>query len=187
MTKLLLAGLFLFLFSVVFNTIPIYAQFEEDLPEITTNDTLNYPIKTVWKSIKRAFFMKGSFSDPSTREPKLDDKTNLYRGSIRSDFCVFAAGDDTTADVLERYGRLPVIRGGKWIAGRAKYEFLVREITEEQTMISLVCGVSGYEDAVTGSVHFWNSNGILDQEILALIRLLAADPITDSFKEDRMK
>jgi hypothetical protein len=173
MKKFFFASLFMFLCLISVDSTSLKAQFEEDLPQITTNDTLNYPIKTVWKSIKRAFFLKGTFSDPSTREPKLDEKTNLYRGSIRSDFCVFAAGPD--------------IRGGKWVAGRVKYEFRVREITEEQTTVSLVCGISGYEDAVTGSVHFWNSNGILDKEILELVHKLAADPETLNFKEDRMK
>ena len=187
MKKFFFASLFMFLCLISVESTSLKAQFEEDLPQITTNDTLNYPIKTVWKSIKRAFFVKGTFSDPSTREPKLDENTNLYRGSIRSDFCVFASDPDTTADVLERYGRLPVIRGGKWIAGRVKYEFRVRELTEEQTTVSLVCGISGYEDAVTGSVHFWNSNGILDKEILELVSKLAADPETLNFKEDRMK
>lgn len=48
--------MFLCLISV--DSTSLKAQFEEDLPQITTNDTLNYPIKTVWKSIKRAFLSK---------------------------------------------------------------------------------------------------------------------------------
>ena len=169
------------------NVTTLHAQFEEDLPQITTQDTLKASIRTVWKGIKRSFYELGTFSDPSTRDPKMDEKTGLYRGFIRSDFRVFAGGKDTTYKVLERYGRLPVIRGGTWMAGRVKYEFRVKELTEEQTMISLVCGISGFEEAVTGSVHFWNSNGILDKEIIDLVRKLAADPETLNFKEDRMK
>jgi hypothetical protein len=179
--------LMMILLCCTMGAVNIFAQYDEDLPKITSYDTLNYPIKTVWKSIKRAFHQLGTFSDPSTRDPKQDEKTGLYRGSIRSDFCVFASGSDSTADVLERYGRLPVIRGGRWTAGRIKYEFKVRELAEDKTMLILECGISGLEEAVTGKVHFWNSNGILDKEILVLIRKLAQDPATEEFKEDRMK
>jgi hypothetical protein len=134
------------------NVTTLHAQFEEDLPQITTQDTL---------------------------------KTSI-RGFIRSDFRVFAGGKDTTYKVLERYGRLPVIRGGTWMAGRVKYEFKVRELAEDLTQVSLVCGISGYEEGVTNEVHFWNSNGILDNEIMAILKRLILDPETENFKENRM-
>ena len=78
MKKFFFASLFMFLCLISVESTSLKAQFEEDLPQITTNDTLNYPIKTVWKSIKRAFFVKGTFSDPSTREPKLDENIEKY-------------------------------------------------------------------------------------------------------------
>ena len=87
----------------------------------------------------------------------------------------------------EIYKKAGVSAGTIYHHFRSKDEFRVKEITEEQTTVSLVCGISGYEDAVTGSVHFWNSNGILDKEILELVHKLAADPETLNFKEDRMK
>ncbi|MFN4767855.1 MAG: hypothetical protein ACK49C_03750 [Ignavibacteria bacterium] len=181
------SALFIICFSCMVNVAPLKAQFEEDLPQITTEDTLKSSIRTVWKGIKRAFNELGTFSDPSTRDPKMDEKTGLYRGFIRSDFRVFASGSDTTAEVLERYGRLPVIRGGTWKAGRVKYEFKVRELAEDLTYVALVCGISGYEEGVTNEVHFWNSNGILDKEMLQLLRKLVMDPETENFKENRMK
>ena len=181
-----LISLFAVAFCFILNATTLKAQFEEDLPQITTEDTVNASVRTVWKAIKRSFHDLGTFSDPSTRDPKLDEKTGLYRGFIRSDFRVFAGGPDTTAEVLERYGRLPVIRGGTWIAARIKYEIKVREISEGVTALSLVCGLSGYEEGVTNSVHFWNSNGILDKEFIELLHKNIADPATDNFKENRM-
>lgn len=185
--KLFFSTLLVLCIACLVNATPLHAQFEEDLPQITTEDTLKASIRTVWKGIKRAFNELGTFSDPSTRDPKMDEKTGLYRGFIRSDFRVFTGGKDTTVEVLERYGRLPVIRGGTWMAGRVKYEFKVREIAEDLTYVSLVCGISGYEEGVTNEVHFWNSNGILDKEIMELLKKLILDPETENFKENRMK
>ena len=184
--KHILIALIMTCASCMLNITTLHAQFEEDLPQITTQDTLKASIRTVWKGIKRSFYELGTFSDPSTRDPKMDEKTGLYRGFIRSDFRVFAGGADTTFIVLERYGRLPVIRGGTWMAGRAKYEFKVRELAEDLTQVSLVCGISGYEEGVTNEVHFWNSNGILDKEIMDLLKKLILDPETENFKENRM-
>jgi len=184
--KHLFIALIMICASCILNVTSLHAQFEEDLPQITTEDTLKASIRTVWKGIKRAFNELGTFSDPSTRDPKMDEKTGLYRGFIRSDFRVFAGGSDTTYKVLERYGRLPVIRGGTWMAGRVKYEFKVRELSEDVTYVSLVCGISGFEEGVTNEAHFWNSNGILDKEILDLLKKLILDPETENFKENRM-
>jgi hypothetical protein len=184
--KYILITLIMMSASCMINVTSLKAQFEEDLPQITTEDTLKASIRTVWKGIKRSFHELGTFSDPSTRDPKMDEKTGLYRGFIRSDFRVFAGGPDTTADVLERYGRTPVIRGGTWMAGRVKYEFKVRELAEDITYISLVCGISGFEEGVTNEAHFWNSNGILDKEIMDLLKRMIADPETENFKENRM-
>ena len=185
--KFIFSSLIILFASCLLDVTPLRAQFEEDLPQITTEDTLKASIRTVWKGIKRAFYQMGTFSDPSTRDPKMDEKTGLYRGFIRSDFRVFASGSDSTADVLERYGRLPVIRGGTWKAGRVKYEFKVKELSEDVTYVALVCGISGYEEGVTNEVHFWNSNGILDKEIMDLLKKLILDPETEDFKENRLK
>ncbi len=185
--KFIFSSLIILFVSCLLDVTPLRAQFEEDLPQITTEDTLKASIRTVWKGIKRAFYQMGTFSDPSTRDPKMDEKTGLYRGFIRSDFRVFASGSDSTADVLERYGRLPVIRGGTWKAGRVKYEFKVKELSEDVTYVALVCGISGYEEGVTNEVHFWNSNGILDKEIMDLLKKLILDPETEDFKENRLK
>lgn len=185
--KFIFSSLIILFVSCLLDVTPLRAQFEEDLPQITTEDTLKASIRTVWKGIKRAFYQLGTFSDPSTRDPKMDEKTGLYRGFIRSDFRVFASGSDSTADVLERYGRLPVIRGGTWKAGRVKYEFKVKELAEDLTYVALVCGISGYEEGVTNEVHFWNSNGILDKEIMDLLKKLILDPETEDFKENRLK
>ncbi|MGA1307578.1 MAG: hypothetical protein ACO30M_06750, partial [Candidatus Kapaibacteriota bacterium] len=134
--KFIFSSLIILFASCLLDVTPLRAQFEEDLPQITTEDTLKASIRTVWKGIKRAFYQMGTFSDPSTRDPKMDEKTGLYRGFIRSDFRVFASGSDSTADVLERYGRLPVIRGGTWKAGRVKYEFKVKELSEDVTYVA---------------------------------------------------
>lgn len=80
-----------------------------------------------------------------------------------------------------------MIRGGTWKAGRVKYEFKVKELSEDVTYIALVCGISGYEEGVTNEVHFWNSNGILDKEMIDLLKKLILDPETDNFKENRMQ
>lgn len=73
--KFILSTLFIMCISCLVNATPLRAQFEEDLPQITTHDTLKASIRTVWKGIKRAFHELGTFSDPSTRDPKMDEKT----------------------------------------------------------------------------------------------------------------
>ncbi|MFM8840362.1 MAG: hypothetical protein ACKOFB_04595, partial [bacterium] len=90
--KLFFSTLLVLCIACLVNATPLHAQFEEDLPQITTEDTLKASIRTVWKGIKRAFNELGTLSDPSTRDPKMDEKTGLSRGFIRSDFRVFTGG-----------------------------------------------------------------------------------------------
>ena len=66
--KHILIALIMTCASCMLNITTLHAQFEEDLPQITTQDTLKASIRTVWKGIKKSFYELGTFSDPSTRD-----------------------------------------------------------------------------------------------------------------------
>jgi hypothetical protein len=84
--------------------------------------------------------------------------------------CVFVEGEGKTIDTLQRYSlKVPVIRGGVWINGRMQYKFIIKEQEDGQVHLRLIGEVSGFENYVTSSVHFWESNGILETRMLRRI------------------
>jgi len=102
----------------------------------------------------------------------------LYKGSIVSDYCIFAMGNDTTVDNLKKYSKeVPIIRGGVWITGRFQYKFTVNEREDGTVNLVLKGEMSGFEEYVTYSIHFWESNGYKEYMMLKRIKeYLASAP-----------
>ena len=126
------------------------------------------PFEIVWNSVKKSLEDLGCMI--ATENYKASDE-GLYKGIIKSDFCVFTAGKDTTFKTLTKYSYdLPVIRGGIWLNGRMQYTFIVKEEAGGGVYLQVKGEMSGYEDFVTHEVHFWKSNGMFETRVVKLIR-----------------
>ncbi|MGQ9818591.1 MAG: hypothetical protein ACUVQ1_01500 [Candidatus Kapaibacteriales bacterium] len=131
-------------------------------------ETFNETFETVWLAIKKSL---EDISCMISYEKYQQDTNGLFRGTIKSDFCVFTMGKDTTFKVLKKFSyEMPLIRGGIWINGRIQYTFRVIENDDGSIFLSFKGQLSGFEEFVTHQVHFWKSNGYLETKMLQRIK-----------------
>lgn len=131
-------------------------------------DTFNALFEDVWQAVQK------SLEDKSCQVLKKTYSQNdegFYKGVITSDYCIFALGSDTTKENLEMYSlKVPFIRGAVWVTGRVKYKFIINENSDGTVHLRLTGEISGFEEHVTESVHFWESNGYFETMTLQRIR-----------------
>jgi hypothetical protein len=151
-------------------SVPAFAQLDQTPPFILEQN-LKKPFPIVWKAIHKAL---ETINCRVETEKKSQDDNNLFKGNIRTENWIFITGEDSTLDVLEKYGVVPTIRAGRWVSGRAQFKFIIKEKDDETTDFRLTSEISGFEEYVTQKVHFWNSNGVLDNQIMEkIIQILA--------------
>ncbi|MFN3781144.1 MAG: hypothetical protein ACK4SO_03085, partial [Candidatus Kapaibacteriota bacterium] len=153
---------------------PSKQEEEKELPERLKyyrekyEETFNEEFDVVWRAIKKSL---DDINCMISYEKYQQDDEGFLSGTIKSDFCVFTMGKDTTFKVLKRYSyEMPLIRGGIWINGRIQYTFKVKENKDGTVYLSFTGRLSGFEDFVTHQVHFWKSNGILETKMLESIK-----------------
>ncbi len=153
----------------VLAAVPSQAQFDytPDSLHVTTL-TFNKPFPQVWKAVKKAIKQKGCAVESEKRS--VDEANDTYKGNIRSEACVLISGEDSTREVLMRWGKVPMIRGGVWVSGRAQYNFAVQDMPDKSVQVVMTIEMSGKEDFITKEVHFWHSNGVLDEEMEAMLK-----------------
>ncbi len=153
---------------------PGFAQFDytPDSLHVTTM-VFHKPFPTVWKAVKKVVGQKGCAVESQKQSV---DSNDSYKGNIRSEACVLISGEDSTREVLMRWGKVPMIRGGVWVSGRAQYNFAVRDMPDKTVQVVLTVEISGKEDFITKEVHFWHSNGILDDEMANMLRTALGEP-----------
>ncbi len=163
--KALLALLVAFFFV---NCLPAAAQFDFTPDSLTiTTVTFKKDFPTVWKAIKKCIKQKGCALE--SEKQSFDEKNETYKGNITTEACVLVSGEDSTRDVMMLYGKVPMIRGGVWAAGRAQYNFAVKDLPDKTVQVVLTVELSGFENYITSQVHMWNSNGILDKEMIEML------------------
>lgn len=162
----------LVIFLLIILAIPSFAQ-EKKVPKgyefykekYEENFTSNF--ETIWNAV--LYSLEEIGCQVQNKNTRINDE-GLYRGVVQSDFCVFAMGD-TTFNVLKKYSLdMPFIRAGKWDNGRLQYKFIVQEKGENNVHLVMTTEMSGFESYVTGKVHFWRSNGILELAMLERIK-----------------
>jgi hypothetical protein len=138
-------------------------------------DTYNNTFEEVWGAILKC--VENENCQVAKKTYSQTDQ-GLYKGSIVSDYCIFAMGNDTTVDNLKKYSKeVPIIRGGVWITGRFQYKFTVNEREDGTVNLVLKGEMSGFEEYVTYSIHFWESNGYKEYMMLKRIKeYLASAP-----------
>lgn len=164
--------IFSLLLGVVLLPQATYAQKQDSV--IVLRDTFERPFPIVWRAIKQ--ILDDIHCGVESDKQSFDEQTEMYRGNIRSAPCVLASGEDSTYDVLKRYGRVPIIRGGVWTSGRVQYNFNVKDLPGKKVQVTLTAEISGYEAYVTHLSHAWNANGILERQMMQRLREVLSKP-----------
>ncbi len=150
---------------MAFCSISAFAQFDYT-PDTTMilREKFNKPFPTVWKTIKRLITEENCAIE--SEKQNFDEKTETYKGNLRSETCLLVSGEDSTREVMMKYGKVPMIRGGVWVSGRIQYNFSIKDMPDKTVQVVLTVELSGREDYITHQVHFWSSNGILDVRMM---------------------
>lgn len=158
--KFLVAAFFIFAgFSTTF------AQKEQTL---VFNENFQQPFPKLFKAVKTTLEEKGCRIE---RDKYSEGDDGLFKGIVKSEFCVFVTGVDSTMDVLERYSqRVPVIRGGQWASGRVQYIIVLKEKEDNSVDFELKAEISAFEEYVTSQVHFFPANGVLEKELIDALK-----------------
>jgi hypothetical protein len=165
--------------SFVLATSSSFAQQEQQ----TFTFELSASFGKVWSAVEKAMEVRQCGKAQVKKVVEPEDVDGFYKGTYVSDFCVLVKGEDSTADVMEAFGDLPRIRNGIWITGRVQFRVAVREEQRNKTKVVLKAELSGFEEYITNQVHFWNSNGKLEEEMVGLIKKFTAEAL-DSRNEE---
>lgn len=157
---------------------PLAAAGDDQQEQIVLEETLDVSFGRVWAGVKKAMEIKGCSKPEVEKVIEPAEEGGQYKGLYKSDYCILVTGEDSTKTVMERYGELPRIRMGIWTTGRIKYFINVKELENRKAKITLKAQLSGYEEYITSQVYFWNSNGILEREMMALIIKMASEAKT---------
>ncbi len=158
-------------------TVPLSAAGDEQ-EQIVLEETLDVSFGRAWAGVKNAMEVRGCSKPEVEKVIEPAEEGGQYKGLYKSDYCIIVTGEDSTKTVMERYGEMPRIRMAIWTTGRIKYYINVKELENRKAKITLKAQMSGYEEYITSQVYFWNSNGILEREMMALIIKMASEAKT---------
>ncbi|MBX3043965.1 MAG: hypothetical protein KIT33_08370 [Candidatus Kapabacteria bacterium] len=171
-------------------TLPLFAQDDDwrSKEQVDTRfpylkekyeDTLNLDFEKVWESAIKC--IEDINCMIITKNPRAGDD-GLYRGTLQSDYCVFALGDTVLRNLKYYSVELPFIRGGIWENARFQYKFIIRELEEGGCYVRITGEISGKERLVTNKVHFWQSNGFKEYQMMERLKMECGLP--HDFKEN---
>ncbi|MBU3679269.1 MAG: hypothetical protein FGM32_06650 [Candidatus Kapabacteria bacterium] len=157
-------------FFLLMGSVPAMAQDAEPEPIILT-EIVSASAGKVYRAVEKSMAEVGCPKPQAFTRPDetLDD--GLLKGKWVSEYCMLQEGTDSVKAYIKKYSELPRIRGGIWTTCRVQYTFNIKEVEEGKSKIILRAQMSGYEEFITQSTHFWPSNGILERAMMA--RLLA--------------
>ncbi|MFN4908604.1 MAG: hypothetical protein ACK475_10790 [Bacteroidota bacterium] len=160
------AAFALVLAALLCGTLPVMAQEAEPEPIILTELT-SASIGKVWVAIKKCMEEVGCPKPQAYTEPGSTDDDGPMKGKWVSEYCMLQQGTDSVKAYIKKYSEIPRIRGGIWSTCRVQYTFNIKEVEDGKTKIILRAQMSGYEEFITQSTHFWPSNGNLEREMMA--------------------
>ena len=162
--------IYFFMLSCIFS-VAAYAQEEEELDpmrfyrakyDLNSTANVNIVAEAVAEVIE-------STNCAVIQNISKTDNDGYVRFIIKSDYCVFVEGEQTF-DTLQFYSnKMPFIRGGTWENGRMQYKLVITEQPDGSTYLLLKGTLSGFENNVTNKVHFWESNGMFEHNLLLAI------------------
>lgn len=160
----------LYVSLVLLNSNQLYSQQDEYVPERLKyykekyEATYNEEYEIVFKAVKKTL---DDIACLIATESSKQDDNGLFRGVIKSDFCVYSQGKDSTFSVMKKYSyKIPHIPGGVWLNARMQYTIIIKENEDGTVYLTLRGEMSGFEDLVTHEVHFWKSNGYFEHHFM---------------------
>lgn len=156
------------LIALVAVSVRSMAQDQEPQPIILTELT-SASIGRVWMAIKKSMEEVGCPKPQAYTEPGSTDDDGPMKGKWVSEYCMLQEGTDSVKAYIKKYSELPRIRGGIWTTCRVQYTFNLKEVEDGKVKIILRAQMSGYEEFITQSTHFWPSNGILERDMMARV------------------
>lgn len=157
---------------VVGSTVDVRA--EDPQQQIVLEETFPVSFGKVWAAIKQSMDVIACGKPQTEKVIEPEEVDGFYKGLYVSDYCMLSKGEDGTRDTIEVYSNVPRIRSGIWISARVQFKISVREESRNKTKIVLKAEMSGFEEFITSQVHFWNSNGILENRMMTMIKTFVA-------------
>ncbi len=142
---------------------------QDEQQPVVLNETVQARFGTVWEALKTSIEEFGCPKPQVIKVIEPAEEGGLYKGQFVSDYCLLAAGEDTTKSTIEKYSDVPRIRGGIWVTCRVQYKVNVKEEDGGVTKIILRAEMSGFEEFITAANHFWVSNGVLERQMMDTI------------------
>jgi hypothetical protein len=152
--------------------------------QLVLDETLSGSFGKVWAAVQRAMNESNCGKPQNMKVIEPEDVDGFYRGIYVSDYCVLATGEETTAEIMKKYGNTPRIRNGIWVNGRIQYRLNVREERRNETRVILKAELSGFEEYITNQMHFWNSNGDLERKMMELIKKYTAEEVKKASEQE---
>ncbi len=134
-------------------------------PMKDTKKTYDAEFGSVYKAVKKAISETGCLLEKDVAKQGAD---GLYKGKVASTFCVLYSGIDSAYEEMVKYAeKIPRVRAATWSSLRVQYTFYLQEDEDGMVELKLQTELSGFEEYITSKFHFFDSNGVLDEQILA--------------------
>ena len=185
MLKIKLVTFFVFVLSFIFilnNNFVIALDDDEDEEEV--HSSLKYmrdkyieyyeaDFNVVFNAAKQFILSTEAEID---RDATADNDFGLQKGMIRSGVLVLSQKKDLVFKVIQKYAhKPPFIRGGVWTSARVMYRVLINDEGDGRISVVFDNEFSGFEENISGKVHFFKTNGLLEYEGFEKIKELVAE------------
>ncbi|MBU3700272.1 MAG: hypothetical protein FGM33_09765 [Candidatus Kapabacteria bacterium] len=160
------AALAILITTMLAVSMPLAAQ-EAEPEQIILTELTSASIGRVWNAIKKSMDEVGCARAQAFTEPGSTDDDGPMKGKWVSEYCMLQEGTDSVKAYIKKYSEIPRIRGGIWATCRVQYTFNIKEVEDGKVKIILRAQMSGYEEFITQTTHFWPSNGTLEREMMA--------------------
>ena len=88
---------------------------------------------------------------------------------IESKFKILTPEGSDFFDIMEQYGEIPYIRSPSWRSGRVLITTRLEETGSGTILVTVTAELSAFEERFQNNWIYWNSNGILEEEVLGTI------------------
>jgi hypothetical protein len=119
----------------------------------------NNDFDIVFEGVKRGLDAAGYEVGYASKRKKL----------VESKFKILTPEGSDFFDIMEQYGEIPYIRSPSWRSGRVLITTRFEETGSGSIMVTVTAELSAYEERFQNNWVYWNSNGIVEEEVLGAI------------------
>lgn len=88
---------------------------------------------------------------------------------VESEFRILTPEGSDFFDIMEQYGEIPYIRSPSWRSGRVLITARFETNDAGPVTVTLTAELSAFEERFQNNWIYWNSNGILEEEVMGAI------------------